>query len=450
MFWYAIRLRKIRRLSHRVIMVIFICATVIWLRSTSTPVSSPTSKSAAWAVAEEILDTLDVAVDDYIRSTMNAEDSFSSRLLKQDAAAQELLRCFSTLSQFRSCSLSQQAINPTSASPVLPSRQSLSSDDTQIHDLSDSCIKPISCLCSSLTGKRLTMVGGEHVYRFHNFLLDNQKRSERKRFSCLGKEFCTHHHLCLRAASNNPVFKEGLVRYIRSPSVEELVQTGSSLVNYVLSDTLLTLPDPEASEYSVPYIHAFSGVRSHETYWLASARKADILILGRGPFSAPPSTYTGNWSFLSDFPSYIGSHHEKIPSYAVPNSRQIVDAAVHATLSVFLPEVQRTLDALRANNCFNRKKQVIWLVSQPRCPGYGPKNALLRYFLPNGQHKPSPGDLTAVLLRHLAALSTDGPLEDPWTLYYNVQVYLQDRLLRQVLPRFGVLLLQLENFVEAA
>ncbi|KAG1765303.1 hypothetical protein EV702DRAFT_1152266 [Suillus placidus] len=427
MFWYGIRPRRMRRLSYRVVMIILICVTVIWLCSTSTPVSR--SKSAAWVVAAEILDTLDVTVDAYIRPAMNpslqAKESFSARLLEQDAAAQQLLRCFSGLSQFSSCSWSHSAIDTTSASPVLPSTV-LPSDDTQIRNVSGSRIKPISCLCSSLAGKRLTMVGGDHVYRFHNLLLDHQKRSEGKRFPCLGKEFCTHHHLCLQAARNNPVLKEELMRYIRSPSVEELVQTSSSLVNYVLSDTLLTLPDPEAPEYSVPYIHAFSGVRSRETYWIASARKADILILGRGPLSAPPSTYTGNWSFLSDFPSYTGSYHVKIPSFAspIPKPLQIVDAAVHATLSVFLPEIQHTLDVLRANGCFNRKKKVIWLVSQSRLPwnGRGQKKAFLRTYLPpSGQGDSSPGDPKVVLLRHLAALSTDERLEDPWTLYYNVQ-----------------------------
>ncbi|KAG1842338.1 hypothetical protein F4604DRAFT_1827138 [Suillus subluteus] len=424
MFWYGFRPRRMRGLSHRVVMVIFICATVIWLWSASTPVSKP--KSAAWTVAAEILDTLDTGVDDYVRSAMNPSvqvgESFSTRLLEQrDAATQELLQCFSDLSQCGSCSLS-------SASPVLPSIMPLS-DDTQIH-VSGSPIKPISCLCSSLAGKRLTIVGGDHVYRFHNLLLDHQKRSEGKRFPCLGKEFCTHHHLCLRATRNNPLLKEEPMRYISSPSVEELVQTGSSLDNY----------------YSVPYIHAFSGVRSRETYWLTSAKKADVLILGRGPFSAPPSTYTGNWSLLLDFPSHVGSYHAKIPSFAasIPNPLQIVDAAIHATLG-------QTLGALRVNGCFNRKKKVIWLVNQPRFPGNGRGQKiplLCTYFLPNGQDEPSPGDLKAVLL-HLVALSTNERLDDPWTLYYNVQVYLQDRLLRQVLPRFGVHLLQFESFVEA-
>ncbi|KAG1740799.1 uncharacterized protein EDB91DRAFT_1336405 [Suillus paluster] len=438
MFWNGIRPKKSQRLLQSVVIVIFLCATVIWLWLTSTPVSGP--KSAAWTVAAHILDTLDAVVDDYVRSqSMQAGESFSGRLLEQDAAAQELLLCFSGLSQLHSRSLSHNAINTLST--VFPS------NDAQIHKFSGSHVKPISCLCSSLAGKRLTMVGGEHVYRFHNVLLDHRKRFEGKRFSCLGKEFCTHHHLCLRAARNNPVFKEEPTRYIRSPSVEKLVQTGSSLVNYVLSDTLLALPDPQAPEYSVPYIHAFSRIRSRETYWLASARKADILILGRGPFSAPPLTYTGNWSFLSDISSYTGSYHAKMPS-SIPNFLQIVDAAVYATLSVFLPEIQRTLDALRANGCFNRKKKVIWLVSQPQIPGYsrGQKNALLRTHLPpSGEDEPSPSNLKAVLLRHLAVLSTDERLENPWTLYYNVQVYLQYHLLRQVLPRFGVALLQLET-----
>ncbi|KAG1742468.1 hypothetical protein EDB19DRAFT_1701207 [Suillus lakei] len=427
MFWYGIRSRRMRRLSHRVIMGVSICVTAIWFWLTSTPVSRP--KSAAWTVAVEMLDTLDATVDDYVRSAMNpsvqAEEGFSARLLEQDAVAPELLRYFSGLSQSGSCSLSHSAIDTTSASHVLPSILP-PSDDTQVHNLSGSHIKPMSCLCSSLAGKRLTMVGGNQIYRFHNLLLDHQKRSEGKRFPCLGKEFCTHHHLCLRAPRNNPVLKEELVRYIRSPSVEKLMQTGSSLVNYVLSDTLLTLPDPEAPEYSVPYIHAFSGVRSRETYWLASARKADILILGRGPFSAPPSTYTGNWSFFSDFTSHTRSYHAKFPSFAasIPNPLHIVDAAVYATLSVFLPEVQQTLGALRVNGCFNRSKKVIWLANQLRFPvkRRGRTIALLRaYFLPNGQDEPSPGDLKTGLLRHLAVLSTNERQEDPWTLYYNVQ-----------------------------
>jgi hypothetical protein len=213
------------------------------------------------------------------------------------------------------------------------------------------------------------------------------------------------------------------MRYISSPSVEELVQTGSSSANHVLSDTLLTLPSPEAPEYSVPYIHAFSGVRSRETYWLGSARKADILILGRGPFSAPPSTYTGNWSLLSDFPLYTGSYRAKIPSFtaSIPNPLQIVDAAVHATLSVFLPEILNTLDALRANSCFNKRKKVIWLASQPRFPGNGrgQTNAFVRTYSPQGEFSPS--DPKEVLLRYLAVISTGEHLEDPWTFYYNIQ-----------------------------
>ncbi|KAG2118209.1 uncharacterized protein F5147DRAFT_768340 [Suillus discolor] len=432
-------------------MVIFICATVIWFWLTSAPVLRP--KSAAWTLAAEILDILDAVVDGYVHPSMNssvqAEESFLARLLEQDTAAQQLLRRFSDLSQIDSCFSSHSAIEATSAPPVMP----FTVPTSHIYNVSGSRIKPISCLCSSLAGKRLTMVGGDHVHRFHNLLLEHQRRFEGKRFPCLGKEFCTHHHLCSRATRNNPVLKEELSRYIRSPSTEELVQTGSSLVNYVLSDTLLTLPDPEAPEYSVPYIHPFSGVRSRETYWLASARKADILILGRGPFSAPPSTYTGNWSFLSDVPTYTRSYHVN-PLFAspIPKPLQIVDAAVHATLSVFLPEIQHTLDALRANGCLDRKKKVIWLVSQPRLPekGHGQTNALRTHLLPRGQGEPSPGDPKAVLLRHLAVLSTDERPKDSWTLYYNVQVYLQDRLLRQVLPRFGVPLLQLgTRLVEA-
>ncbi|KAG1871840.1 hypothetical protein DFJ58DRAFT_470813 [Suillus subalutaceus] len=171
-------------------------------------------KSATWTFAAEMLDTLDAVAGGYVRSAVNrnppvqAEESFLARLLEQDAAAQQLLLCFFGLHQFGSYSSSHSAIDTTSASHVLPSTVP-PSYDTQIHNMSGSRIKPISYLCSSLAGKRLTM-----------------KKSEGKRFPCLWKEFCTHHHLCLRAR-NNPNLKEELMRYIRSPSVEELVQTES-------------------------------------------------------------------------------------------------------------------------------------------------------------------------------------------------------------------------------
>ncbi|KAG7449762.1 uncharacterized protein BT62DRAFT_928496 [Guyanagaster necrorhizus] len=52
----------------------------------------------------------------------------------------------------------------------------------------------------------------------------------------------------------------------------------------------------------LPYIGPLTGVRIHDTFWLCQARKADVILMNRGPIPAPAWTYDGtlrgNWSYI--------------------------------------------------------------------------------------------------------------------------------------------------------
>ncbi|KAG1818052.1 uncharacterized protein BJ212DRAFT_1348535 [Suillus subaureus] len=115
------------------------------------------------------------------------------------------------------------AINTTSASSVLPSIVP-PLHETQIYNVSGSRIKPISCLCSSHAGKRLTMVGNTA-----------STTSSITRRSSKGNDFYASGRSSVPTiiyAHGSPatiILREELMGYICLPLVEELVQTDSSL-----------------------------------------------------------------------------------------------------------------------------------------------------------------------------------------------------------------------------
>ncbi|KAF8547622.1 hypothetical protein OG21DRAFT_1386855, partial [Imleria badia] len=140
-------------------------------------------------------------------------------------------------------------------------------------------------MCDSFAGKRITMIGGEHIFRLHIHLLQHRERAEKKLFPCPYHEFCTHHQICLPYQQSEDVALPP--RYIKPPTTQELVETESAVVKYIVSDTLLSALNESSWEYTLPYVDPMTGIRLRETYWLAAARKANVVILGRGPLSAP-------------------------------------------------------------------------------------------------------------------------------------------------------------------
>jgi len=339
-------------------------------------------------------------------------------------------------------------------------------------------------MCGSLAGKRITMIGSEHIYRLHLLLLQHREHAEGKLFPCPYHEFCTHHHICLP----NQHFREVAPppRYIKSPTTQELIETESAVVNYIVSDTLLSARDQSSWEYTLPFVDPVTGVRLRETYWLAAARKANVVILGRGPLSAPGQTYTGNWSFLRHVPDYVDKSraaiageykdHDDVPMYQmVLRSMDILNVAVHLTVSRFLPHIFQLLQSVLVEVRPSRRKQLIWPSNWYRLPGRGSgrtallhpharskvKDTLQQTFL---HYRRSRSPAEHILTLQLSALinadiTNTALLEDPWTLLFNAQgehgvitcyltnmrllVYLQNILLRELLPRYGIVFLPL-------
>ncbi|KIJ65853.1 hypothetical protein HYDPIDRAFT_39032 [Hydnomerulius pinastri MD-312] len=326
-----------------------------------------------------------------------------------------------------------------------------------------------STLCASLAGKRISMIGGEHVYKLHKYLLQFRERAEGKTFRCSYREFCTHHHICLPPAVATPFggSQEDIPRYVKSPTPHQLVETESALVNYIISDTLFSSRDESSWQYTVPFLDHSSGIRLHETYWLPAARKAGIVILGHGPMSAPGETYAGNWSFLDGVQDYInktmtGSEEQERNNTSIHRELllnhgplDIVNAAVHFTVSKFLPDVLQVLKSTREEVRPGRRKRLIWASSWYHLPGRGSaRTALLNphrrsNFMSTLWNTRSavPPERLDVIYQVGAFLDAESMgtshTEDPWTLFHNTQVFLQNCVLRELLPRHGITFLPL-------
>ena len=301
-------------------------------------------------------------------------------------------------------------------------------------------------LCGSLAGKRISMIGGEHIHRLHVLLLQHRERAEEKLFPCPYHEFCTHHHICLPYQP----FRDDAPppRYIKPPTTQELTKTESATVNYIVADTLLSARNESSWEYTLPFVDPMTGVRLRETYWLAAARKANVVILGRGPLSAPGQTYTGNWSFLLNVPDYVdksraatvgeNKDYDDVSMYqTVPRSLEILNAAAHLTVSRFLPDVFQLLQSIRQEVRPSRRKRLIWPSTWYRLPGRGAaRAAILRPHVRSKvqdttQQKSSlyrrpPSSAEHILTLQLSTLihadiTNTALLEDPWTLLFNAQ-----------------------------
>ncbi|KAG5341536.1 hypothetical protein C0989_009897 [Termitomyces sp. Mn162] len=261
----------------------------------------------------------------------------------------------------------------------------------EVYDLQDSLIcttsnrcttdntsTTVAHLCTALIGKRVLFIGPETTYYLHTLWLDALQPYTNRSLACNGPQFCTFHHVCGNAT---PTYKGRIVKF---PHQDELLATNSCIIRYVRSYTLHAADDPKDRAYTQPIVDDFTGVRVHNAYWLRQARYADMIVLNHGPLPAPVSTYeTGNWTF-PDQPTYV-------------DGAPVVNAAVHATLTRFLPSTVRALHVLAGLG--SKKRPVVvwhgsWLMDAG-CPDR--KKRVLNDWL-NGRS-----------------------VGDPWTLYYNTQ-----------------------------
>jgi hypothetical protein len=144
-------------------------------------------------------------------------------------------------------------------------------------------------------------------------------------------------------------------------------------------------------------------VRVKEMYWLGPARRANVIVLNRGPLPAPAWTYdgtrTGNWTFVDFLPDQGDLRKLGVRS-------GIVNAALTTTITKFLPEVLDTLRVMRSDAGI-KLKPIIW-------HGSPYQYRLRRDRCDHGADE--------MLTTHIEEyLTATGIEHEPWVLYYNTQ-----------------------------
>lgn len=298
-------------------------------------------------------------------------------------------------------------------------------------------VAQIDTLCPLLPSKKILFVGPETTFHLHSNLLQALELHENRSHSCLGSEFCTFHQICRVPRlpdSSEPFFPPGGSK--KYPSNRELIASHSGILRYILSNSLYTGSNKQDARYTDPVaqVDPDSGVRQKERYWIGQARKADLLVLNRGPLPAPAWTYDGtqwgNWSavFLKDKP-FEGTRIKRIKrddGGSKSFGESILDVALRVTVDRFLPETAETLKILSRGT---KTQHLLWHGSwymEPKCTEGGDRKGVL-----------------------------DSDL-DPWTLFYNAQgakispklfqpnltsctVHMQNYVLGALLPHYRVL-----------
>ena len=277
-------------------------------------------------------------------------------------------------------------------------------------------------ICPLLAGKKILFVGPETTYYLHSLWLNSLQSYEGRPHDCLGQAHCVFHHICRSPVNGSEDDLDIFVgRKKKIPSSSILYSTKSSLLHYALSTTLYASNDQHDPAYTLPVIDPRTGVRSHNSYWLRRARKANITVMNRGPLPAPAWTYdskhrSGNWNFVDDL--WHNHSHLYLDTEIVVDSfeNRLINAALYATLSQLLPSVIRSLHVMGKDPDI-QSSLLVWHGSwflQSSCTNAGQ---------PKGVS--SSGGYWELNDRNV--------LIDPWSFYYNAQgasyfVYIEGHL----------------------
>jgi hypothetical protein len=259
--------------------------------------------------------------------------------------------------------------------------------------------------CSALPAKKLLFVGSYNTFNLHTLWLNALRNYSNQPYFCRGPEFCTFHHVCQPTLNDTEPFIDPH-RFKKHPTEKELLAGGSSIIRYSLSDSLNLSGDQKDSTYTTPTVDIFSGVRVRNTYWVAHARRADVILMGRAPLPAPVWSYVsdgagGNWAYQNQtFRNQTWSILND-GSFAV----RVIHAALHNTLVSFLPTTVHSLDLLSMNYSIQRKF-LVW------------HGSWYRYAQCSDLHSSK----ATLLVEDLLGPPVRRPgLIDPWSLYHNVQ-----------------------------
>ena len=329
-------------------------------------------------------------------------------------------------------------------------------------------------VCRILQGRTIFLVGPhDTLYQLHSFLLRTLHALEppgatTARASCPGPSSCPFHPLCLH---HHPI--DSLSQSPPSPSppppprpepftpAEITTSTNrsssSSFLRFLHSGNLNPSPtqediDPQLG-ISVQLVDPRTGVRVIDSRWVRQvASKASILVLNRGPLPAPAWSYgdkekdkgenvsaaARNLTWLSMLRALEKQHAEpplssspfadvlsRLDHLLLPPSashdddddyfeKKLLSAALHSTISTFLPSLLSTLTKLRAHaghRAILGKKPVLWYGSWFLPVSCAPDSLSI-------VSQNSNSDPQRLLARLLAQAEA---VHNPWSAYYNAQ-----------------------------
>ncbi|TFY81158.1 hypothetical protein EWM64_g2850 [Hericium alpestre] len=180
-----------------------------------------------------------------------------------------------------------------------------------------------------------------------------------------------------------PPSPSGSSRYSQRLSPSDIINSNTSLLRYINSHTLNTSSSADDPRFNLPFVDFRTGVRVSDTPWTRTASKTEAIVLNRGPVPVPAWSYglaRDNLSWTDDlseleekYPEPL-SHlfaEQKLRLSRLSSDTHLVDsmpqtillAAMHTTLSVFLPSVLATLNDLRAHRGYLpvlERRPIVW------------------------------------------------------------------------------------------
>ena len=286
-------------------------------------------------------------------------------------------------------------------------------------------------LCQRLQGRTIHLVGPrETLYQLHTYLL-KALHPHTARVSCPGPLSCPFHALC-HPLPRTPGSAPGPL------TAAEVLSTNTSLMRFVYSSTLHPSPTRDDPRFHLPFVDPRTDVRVVDSRWITQAasrrRKgsdADVLVLSRAPLPAPAWSYNasrGDWTWLRTLRSLEQEYAEPLALHLFadvlshldypptePNTQRLLllGAALHSTVSTFLPSLLLNLEKLRehaGHRAILGGKPVLWYGSWFQPVLCSPEHlSTLLSSAPDPRH---------LLLRLLAQAEA---IDNPWSAYYNAQ-----------------------------
>jgi hypothetical protein len=333
-------------------------------------------------------------------------------------------------------------------------------------------------VCQILQGRTIFLVGPhDTLYQLHSFLLRTLHAPEppgattapapatvpTTRASCPGPSSCPFHPLCLHHHPIDPLSQSpspsppppGPEPFTPADIATSTTNKSTGFLRFLHSGNLNPSPTQEDPDpqlgIGVPLVDPRTGVRVIDSRWVRQvASKASILVLNRGPLPAPAWSYgdkekdkgdsvsaaARNLTWLSMLRALEKQHAAEPPLSFSPFAdvlsrldhllplpsashdddfqKRLLSAALHSTISTFLPSLLSTLTKLRdhaGHRAILGKKPVLWYGSWFLPVSCSPDS--LSVFSQNSNSDPR--RLLARLLAQAEAV------HNPWSAYYNAQ-----------------------------